>query len=295
MGNTFFFGWEIALMETLQRVMPSWLMTVVSQLSVFGEEIALILILGLFYWGLDKKAGKYIGEIAIIGVLWNPMIKNVFCRRRPFMDNENIDLYRLIAPGADKYDVAAQGFSFPSGHSTNAASVYGGLARLKDSTAARVAAALIMLAVGFSRVAVGAHFPTDVICGWALGLFVVFFLPWFKKKLQNENLFYGILIATALPGLLYCRSEDYFAALGLLVGFVLAVKFEERFVNFENTRKPLEITLRLLGGGVIYVLCNTVLKRVLPAGEITRTVRYAVVVFLLLGVYPMAFKALKRR
>ncbi|MBR6397987.1 MAG: phosphatase PAP2 family protein, partial [Lachnospiraceae bacterium] len=159
MGNTFFFGWEIVLMETLQRVMPSWLMTVVSQLSVFGEEVALILILGLFYWGLDKKAGKYIGEIAIIGVLWNPMIKNVFCRRRPFMDNENIDLYRLIAPGADKYDVAAQGFSFPSGHSTNAASVYGGLARLKDSTAARVAAALIMLAVGFSRVAVGAHFP----------------------------------------------------------------------------------------------------------------------------------------
>ena len=186
-------------------------------------------------------------------------------------------------------------FSFPSGHSTNAASVYGGLARLKDSTAARVAAALIMLAVGFSRVAVGAHFPTDVICGWALGLFVVFFLPWFKKKLQNENLFYGILIATALPGLLYCRSEDYFAALGLLVGFVLAVKFEERFVNFENTRKPLEITLRLLGGGVIYVLCNTVLKRVFPAAEVMRTVRYAVVVFLLLGVYPMVFKALKRR
>ena len=86
MGNTFFFGWEIALMETLQRVMPAWLMTAVSQLSFFGEEIALILILGLFYWGLDKKAGKYIGEIAIIGVLWNPMIKNVFCRRRPFME-----------------------------------------------------------------------------------------------------------------------------------------------------------------------------------------------------------------
>ena len=118
MGNTFYFGWEMTLMETLQRVMPAWLMAAVSQFSIFGEEIVLILLLGFFYWCWDKKTGKYIGEITIMGALWNPMVKNIFCRRRPYMDNENIDLLRLIAKDADKYDVAAQGFSFPSGHST---------------------------------------------------------------------------------------------------------------------------------------------------------------------------------
>ena len=281
-------------MENLQRVMPGWLMTGISQFSLFGEEVALILIMGLIYWCLDKRVGKYIGEIVIIGALWNPMIKNIFCRRRPYMDNENIDLLRMIAKDADKYDVAAQGFSFPSGHSTNAAALYGGLARLKNDKT-WIWAGILMILVGFSRVAVGAHFPTDVLAGWGLGLFVVFFIPWLKRKLQNENLFYGILVMTALPGVFYCRSEDYFTALGLLIGFVLAMKFEEKYVNFEGTRKPLEIVLRLAGGGVVYFVLNLALKRVLPAGDIARVIRYAVVTFVMMGVYPMAFKALRRR
>ena len=294
MGNVFYFTWEISLMENLQRVMPGWLMTGISQFSLFGEEVALILIMGLIYWCLDKRVGKYIGEIVIIGALWNPMIKNIFCRRRPYMDNENIDLLRMIAKDADKYDVAAQGFSFPSGHSTNAAALYGGLARLKNDKT-WIWAGILMILVGFSRVAVGAHFPTDVLAGWGLGLFVVFFIPWLKRKLQNENLFYGILVMTALPGVFYCRSEDYFTALGLLIGFVLAMKFEEKYVNFEGTRKPLEIVLRLAGGGVVYFVLNLALKRDLPAGDIARVIRYAVVTFVMMGVYPMAFKALRRR
>ena len=293
MGNTFYFGWEMTLMETLQRVMPAWLMAAVSQFSIFGEEIVLILLLGFFYWCWDKKTGKYIGEITIMGALWNPMVKNIFCRRRPYMDNENIDLLRLIAKDADKYDVAAQGFSFPSGHSTNAAAIYGALARLQNRQAF-IYAGFLMFAVGFSRVAVGAHYPTDVVCGWGMGLLVVFFIPWLKKKLQNENLFYWILVITALPGVYYCRSEDYFTALGLLIGFVLAIKFEERYVKFENTREPLRIVLRLIGGGVIYFAFNFVLKRVLPVGDVVRVLRYTAVTFVMMGVYPMAFRVLKR-
>ncbi len=295
MGSIFYFRWEISLMETLQRVLPAWLMEVISQFSMFGEELVLIGVLGFFYWCWDKKIGKYVGEIAIMGLLWNSMVKNIFCRRRPYMDNENIDLYRLIEPDADMYDVAAQGFSFPSGHSTNAAGVYPAIARLFNSRRAWIIAGVLTFAVGFSRVAVGAHYPTDVLCGWAMGLAGVFFLPWLKRKLQNENLFYGILILTAVPGFFYCRSDDYFAAVGLLVGFVLGLKFEEKIVNFENTRKPLEIVLRLVGGGLIYLGLNLALKKVLPAADITRVVRYGAVTFLLIGVYPMGFNALKRR
>ena len=63
-------------------------------------------------------------------------------------------------------------FSFPSGHSANAAATYLALALfLTRSRVARALAVLLVLAVGLSRVALGVHWPSDVIGGWAFGSF----------------------------------------------------------------------------------------------------------------------------
>jgi undecaprenyl-diphosphatase len=66
--------------------------------------------------------------------------------------------------------------AFPSGHATAAVAVWGTIAivvGLGRSRRAKVllliAAKLIALAVGVSRVILGVHWPTDVIAGWALG------------------------------------------------------------------------------------------------------------------------------
>ena len=126
-GNTFSFPWEASLMEWLQTHL-SGAVPVISFLSAFGEELIMILILGFLYWWYDKKAGKAIGLSVLMGIVWNPMIKNIFLRRRPYFDHEGIRILRLVEPKADPMDIAAQGYSFPSGHSTNAAAAYGSLA-----------------------------------------------------------------------------------------------------------------------------------------------------------------------
>ena len=75
--------------------------------------------------------------------------------------------------------VDAPGFSFPSGHSLNSTATYGLLAvvawrvtrlpRLLRGLA--VAAALVLpFAIGLSRVALGVHYPSDVLGGWSAGL-----------------------------------------------------------------------------------------------------------------------------
>ena len=70
-------------------------------------------------------------------------------------------------------------FSFPSGHATVSAAFYGVAAylliRLLYRETARVAvgilAALLVVAVGISRMYLGVHYPSDVLAGWMLGIF----------------------------------------------------------------------------------------------------------------------------
>ncbi len=81
-----------------------------------------------------------------------------------------------LRPADEQHLVAAQSFAFPSGHATNATLVWLCLALLLPSAPrARAfavwAAVWLALAVGLSRVMLGVHWPSDVIAGWALGLF----------------------------------------------------------------------------------------------------------------------------
>ena len=298
-GNTFFFPWEVSLEVSLQSVLPRSLITVISFFSAFGEEIFLILLLGFMYWSYDKAAGKRIGLSVLAGSIWVPMVKNIALRRRPYFDHTEIQILRPVEPGADLYDISAQGYSFPSGHSTNAVTTMGSLAYHYKKSWLKVLAILIPLLVGFSRVVVGAHYPTDVMAGWLIGSLAVFLIPWLEKKLPNRNTLYALMLAISVPGLFYCRSTDFFTGFGLLVGFICGSMIEEKKVNFENTRNPLRMVLRVLGGGAIYFILNTLLKLPFSANFLesgttsalmVRAVRYAVIGVLEFSIYPILFK-----
>ncbi len=300
-GNSFFYDWELVLMEWLQAHIGTegplfWLL---SNLSAFGEQLLLVAVMGFLYWGLNKEFGKYVGVNVLAANVWNPMIKNVAMRLRPYFASDKIRPLRPVDPDKDVMDVAAQGFSFPSGHSSNAVTLYGSLAaHEKKRKLLWVLAFLLPLLVGFSRVFVGVHYPTDVLCGWALGVLVVLLVPFLRRKLKRWQ-FYLVLLLSTLPGFFYCVSNDYYSSFGMLIGFLLAEPFEEKYVKFENTRNILRCVLRTIGGGALYFGLNTALKMPFPkalldAGDLTahliRAGRYAVVIFVVIGVYPMLFK-----
>ena len=235
-----------------------------------------------------------------MGITLNPMIKNIFVRRRPYFDHEGIKCFKPVEKGADIYDdISAQGYSFPSGHSTNGVTLYTSLGLYKKNRILMIIGIIAPLLIGISRFCVGVHYPTDVLCGWALGLIVVFLVPALQRAIKNRWLFYGLLVLIALPGWFYCKSADYYTAFGILVGFIVAVEFEARFVKFENTRNVLRMILRVvLGVGVYFGLSNLskllfskdFLDSATMASYAVRAVRYFVIIFFTIGVYPLIFR-----
>ena len=272
--------------------------------QLLGEELVLIIILGFVYWSWDKNKGRGIGLNVIMGVVYNPIIKNIALRRRPYMDNPSIQCLKPVDSDASIYDIKAQGYSFPSGHSMNSMLAYGSLAYFFRTKALKIVGVVLPLLIGISRFCVGVHYPTDVLIGWVIGVAIIFLMPWLTKKVPNKLVLYPIIFVISCVGCFYCRTNDYFTGLGMMAGFFIADIFEERVVKFENTRVWWRCVLRVLIGGAIFVALNTVLKLPFPEwmleaenalGYAIRTVRYAVIMFIEIGVYPMAFRILDNK
>ena len=297
-GITLYYPWEVYLMELIQQYMNEFTILFFSIITYFGEEAVTVLVLGYLYWCFNKDFAKKVGIYVIIGIVLNPLLKNIVLRRRPYMDNPSIQCFKPIESGKDIMDVQAQGYSFPSGHSMNAVCLYGSIARELRKKKFVIIAIVLCLLVGFSRVALGVHYPTDVLVGWLCGLILLFSLPYIQKWFKNKYMFYLVLVILFSVGFFYCTSNDYYTCYGIMLGYFISDYFEEKYVNFEPTKVYWKQALRLIGGILIFFGGNALLKlpfssEFLSSGTtisfLVRTIRYMIVIFLMMGVYPMIF------
>lgn len=105
------------------------------------------------------------------GRLLNEELKAAFARERPEPIDWEVDAFgRSIG--------FPESFSFPSGHATTAMVVFGTVAylvaRLEPTVRQRrwtlAGAAALILLIGWSRVYMGVHYPSDVLAGYLSGL-----------------------------------------------------------------------------------------------------------------------------
>ena len=296
--------WEVSLIEWIQNSLGSNCKTLGSIFSFIGGETGLMILLVIVLFCWRKEAGQKLALIIASLHIWFSMIKSLVMRPRPYADYP--DRVKALAPvntEASVTDVAAQGYSFPSMHSGAVTACYFTLAGEVKKKWFWLLAAALMLLVGFCRVATGNHYPTDVLAGWILGFAVMGIFNLLDRYVRKEWIRHLILLATALPGIFFVRTEDYFTSLGVLIGAVAAIHFERRFVNYSDTRSIVAMILRTIGAFVIYYALNTLLK--MPFGKefldsaslsalLVRSARYAVIMFVIMGVYPLIFPLFER-
>ncbi|MBP3803018.1 MAG: phosphatase PAP2 family protein [Oribacterium sp.] len=268
-------------------------------LDFFGAETGILMLVLIVTFCYKKEVGQKLALMVSSLNMWLPMIKSVVLRPRPYMEYpDRVKPLALQDKGAAAMDVAAQGYSFPSMHSASVPALYFSLAKEAKKKWLWLLAMVLTILVGVSRVVAGMHYPTDVLAGWILGFAVMGIFTLLDRYVKKEQLYNLILLVSVLPGILYVRTTDYYTSLGCLIGAIAAIPFERKFVNFQGTRRIPAMLLRVLGAVIIYFVLNTLLK--LPfdkqflagtslAAFLIRTVRYAIIMFLLMGVYPMVF------
>lgn len=102
-----------------------------------------------------------LGAVAVTSATANLVMKGATGRTRPTAPVPAAR--RLPQPGSS---------SFPSGHTASAAAFSGVVGQ--EIPGLRLPLSVLAALVGFSRVYTGAHYPGDVLAGWALGRGVAF-------------------------------------------------------------------------------------------------------------------------
>lgn len=139
----------------------------------------IVLAVALICFKQTRKMGITLGLALLLGLLvGNLGLKNLFARVRPYDLNPNVDL--LIERLSD--------YSFPSGH-TRCCFESGMAMFFCDKRFGKVAFVLGGI-IGFSRLYLYMHYPTDVIAGALLGLlngFIAFIVVDKLYKLINDK------------------------------------------------------------------------------------------------------------
>lgn len=151
--------------QSLRATQP-WLTGVMRDFSSLGSAAVMTLFTSVTVGYLlltSKRAMALLVAAAVItGALGIAWLKLGFGRARP---------------SAEFAELIASGLSFPSGHAGVSAIVFLTLGALLASTRIQAiertyilgSAALMSLLVGMSRIALGVHWATDVLAGWAFG------------------------------------------------------------------------------------------------------------------------------
>ena len=294
------YEWGMNLIIAIQKIQNDFLTMVMQAISLFSDPLFYVFFMVVLFWCIDEKKGFKVGMLILFSASLNSSLKNFLQVPRPYVENPTVAI-------GDTH-----GFSTPSGHSQGSAVFYPYIATLlplqnKKQASKRACKLLFALAIpfviGFSRVYLGVHYPSDVLLGWTIGFLIsagaILFFPLIEKKLASLRYSLKILIVAIIALILnYIGPHDTSMA-GLFLGFGAGYIFLLEKGGFDAAtgifwQKLLRVTSGILVMGLVY----SILKLVLPGEEsanyqLYKFLRYTCVGFFGSFVLPKLFIAMR--
>lgn len=283
-----------------------------SKMTYFGELTVTPVLLAIVYWCISKEYGAYLMVGWGGNRLINGGLKVTACVYRPWIRDAR------IIPYGNSIETAT-GYSFPSGHSMNAATVFGGGVVRKDiPRSLRVVLAIIVFLVAFSRIYLGVHTPQDILVGMTAGLLMMWvtvrLMRWVETHPGKDWIVACVGIGLAVAIAVYAAVKPYpehfdaegkllvdgtkmandtYRGVGWCSGILLGWILERRFVGFSTDVPMIRRVIRLVTGLLSYyavslILCSQIKNWIPgPAGYILSSF---VQMFYIAFLYPLCLK-----
>ncbi len=268
------YEWGLAVIRAVQQAASPALTAVMKAVSFAGDVPFYALVLAILFWCGDTRRGFRIACAVLFSGALNTAVKNTLCVPRPFIADSNVGL------------AAASGYSTPSGHAQLAATFWPLAASGLRKKALRICAAVVPpLLIGFSRIYLGVHYPSDVLLGLCVGMLISLgALLWgdaLAVRAARLPRMIRILCVSVIAFLFNHFSDGDVTLSALFWGFSCGyVLLCETAAVDGRLGSPLQKALRVIAGCavlfVLYELCSFAASALFSGGaELFRFAEYA--------------------
>ena len=282
------YRWGIDVIKVIQKIESPALTALVKFITALGTEVFYVPLILIIFWWIDEKQGLRLGILIIVSAWINAFVKDILKQPRPYNLEPSLGL------------AAESSYGAPSGHAQMSLCFWIPMAawltriwttKIRAKAQMRkndgpgkfliwAGAVFIILLIGFTRLYLGVHFPTDLFAGWILGgiILVIWFIPGpYLEKLftaagiRSQNIC-AAAIALVMNGL-YPKDRTLPALfLGFCIGYTLMRKhfpFSARgeiYGSKSGGKKPgiRIMLLRCLMGFAGMVVVYLALRLILP-------------------------------
>jgi len=171
------YRWGIEVIKVIQKMENPVLTILVKFITALGTEMLYVPLILFILWWIDEKQGLRFAILIIVSAWVNSFMKELWKQPRPFNFEPSLGLAHESSYGA------------PSGHAQMSLTFWVPMAAwLSQVWEAKkpgrkkliwAFAVFFILFIGFTRLYLGVHFPTDLFAGWLLAgiILVIWFIP----------------------------------------------------------------------------------------------------------------------